>query len=296
MHVIRRDVVEQALVVGHQHTGIVGREQCIHAASNKAQRINVQTRIRFIKDGELGFEYRHLQDFIALFFAARETIVHAAIEKALVHLQQLHLFAHVVVEFQRIEFILAARALHGVIGQTQETTIGLTRNFHGILKTQEQTGARALLGEELKIPDIDTIWCGTEWGRKEAMARLDQSILRDAFDARPLFSRKSSARLGADMSVEERERLLTRMKCRGETLVLQEISPLGLAPVFEELVFRGFLFPLVAEYAGPWAAILLTAIPFALLHGAQYSWAWQQIIIIGIAGFVFGLEIGRAHV
>jgi uncharacterized alpha-E superfamily protein len=93
--------------------------------------------------------------------------------------------------------------------------------------------ARALLGEELKIPDIDTIWCGTEWGRKEALARLDHSILRDAFDARPLFSRKSSARLGADISKEERERLLTRMRCRGETLVLQEISPLGLAPVFE---------------------------------------------------------------
>lgn len=93
--------------------------------------------------------------------------------------------------------------------------------------------ARALLGEELKIPDIDTIWCGTQWGRKEAMARLDQSILRDAFDARPLFSRKSSARLSADMSREEREHLLTRMRCRGETLVLQEISPLGVAPVFE---------------------------------------------------------------
>ena len=31
--------------------------------------------------------------------------------------------------------------------------------------------ARALLGEELKIADIATIWCGTEWGRKEALAR-----------------------------------------------------------------------------------------------------------------------------
>ncbi|HEX2759669.1 MAG TPA: circularly permuted type 2 ATP-grasp protein, partial [Rhizomicrobium sp.] len=45
---------------------------------------------------------------------------------------------------------------------------------------------QALLGEDLKIPDIATIWCGTEWGRKEALARLDSCILRDAFDARPL--------------------------------------------------------------------------------------------------------------
>ncbi|MBA2588746.1 MAG: circularly permuted type 2 ATP-grasp protein [Alphaproteobacteria bacterium] len=93
--------------------------------------------------------------------------------------------------------------------------------------------SHALLGEELKIPDIATIWCGTDWGRKEAIARMDQCILRDAFDARPLFSRKSSARLGADLSGEDRERVIARLKQRGETMVLQEISPLGVAPVFE---------------------------------------------------------------
>ncbi len=93
--------------------------------------------------------------------------------------------------------------------------------------------SRTLLGEDLKIPDIATVWCGTEWGRKEALARIGQSVLRDAFDARPLFSRNSSARLGADMSANERERILARLDRRGETLVLQEISPLGLAPVFE---------------------------------------------------------------
>jgi len=92
---------------------------------------------------------------------------------------------------------------------------------------------QALLGEDLKIPDIATIWCGTEWGRKEALARIDQSILRDAFDARPLFSRRSSARLGSDLSAAEREQAIARLKQRGETMVLQEISPLGVAPVFE---------------------------------------------------------------
>src|SRR6201992_899827 len=63
--------------------------------------------------------------------------------------------------------------------------------------------ARALLSEDLKIPDIDTIWCGTEWGRKEALGRLDHAILRDAFDARPMVSRRSSARLGTDMSAAD---------------------------------------------------------------------------------------------
>jgi uncharacterized circularly permuted ATP-grasp superfamily protein/uncharacterized alpha-E superfamily protein len=91
----------------------------------------------------------------------------------------------------------------------------------------------AMLGEELKIPDIATIWCGTEWGRKAAMARLDNAMLRNAFDARPLFSRNSSARLGSDLSKEDRERAITNLNRRGETMVLQEISPLGMAPVFE---------------------------------------------------------------
>ena len=93
--------------------------------------------------------------------------------------------------------------------------------------------SRALLGEDLKIPDISTIWCGTEWGRKEALARLDNCILRDAFEARPLFSRNSSARLGMDLQGEERVRALAKLRHRGETMVLQEISPLGMAPVFE---------------------------------------------------------------
>jgi uncharacterized circularly permuted ATP-grasp superfamily protein/uncharacterized alpha-E superfamily protein len=98
--------------------------------------------------------------------------------------------------------------------------------------------ARAVLGEDLKIPDIATIWCGTEWGRKAALARLGTGVLRDAFDARPLFSRNSSARLGHEMSAPERERAAARIAQRGETLVVQDFAPLGLAPVYENGAFR----------------------------------------------------------
>lgn len=93
--------------------------------------------------------------------------------------------------------------------------------------------ARAVLGEELRIPDIPTVWCGTEWGRKEALSRLDRVIVRDAFDARPLFSRASSARLGSDLTAAERAGLAERLSRRGATVVTQDIAPLGLAPVYE---------------------------------------------------------------
>jgi uncharacterized protein len=59
-------------------------------------------------------------------------------------------------------------------------------------------------------------------------------------------------------------------------------------PVFEELLFRGFLFPLLARSVGPWLGILLAATPFALVHGSQYHWSWQHLTVVGLAGAVFG--------
>ena len=60
---------------------------------------------------------------------------------------------------------------------------------------------RALLGEDLKIPDIATVWCGTEWGRKEALARhQDLHPARCLRCAAAVLAQFQSARLGADLS------------------------------------------------------------------------------------------------
>ncbi len=59
-------------------------------------------------------------------------------------------------------------------------------------------------------------------------------------------------------------------------------------PIYEELFFRGFLYPLLEKTFGAVGGIVLSAIPFALLHGAQNQWAWQQIVLVGVAGLVFG--------
>ena len=93
--------------------------------------------------------------------------------------------------------------------------------------------ARALLGEDLAIPDIPTVWCGTEWGRAEAQARLRDVVVRDTFDARQLFWRGSSARLGAELTAGDATALAGRMERRGATFVVQDIASLGLAPVYE---------------------------------------------------------------
>jgi uncharacterized circularly permuted ATP-grasp superfamily protein/uncharacterized alpha-E superfamily protein len=97
--------------------------------------------------------------------------------------------------------------------------------------------ARALIGEELLVPDVPTVWCGTAWGRAEALARLRNGIVRDAFDARPLFSRGSSARLGGDLDDDETAALAADLQRRGAAVVVQNVVPLGLAPTFDDGAF-----------------------------------------------------------
>lgn len=72
------------------------------------------------------------------------------------------------------------------------------------------------------------------------------------------------------------------------SIVLVGFSAVALAPVCEELAFRGFLQPLLQQSAGAWAAILLTALPFALMHGFQYAWNWQRLLLLLVAGSAFG--------
>jgi membrane protease YdiL (CAAX protease family) len=74
---------------------------------------------------------------------------------------------------------------------------------------------------------------------------------------------------------------------RGSLVLVVSFGVLA-APFFEELFFRGFLFPLLGRSWGHWLGIVATAIPFGLLHGAQNHWIWQQVALITLAGIVFG--------
>lgn len=67
------------------------------------------------------------------------------------------------------------------------------------------------------------------------------------------------------------------------------------APFFEELFFRGFLQPLFSRTLGVVAGILVTAVLFGSLHAPEYSWAWQYVLAISLAGVVFGWVRARAN-
>jgi hypothetical protein len=72
------------------------------------------------------------------------------------------------------------------------------------------------------------------------------------------------------------------------SFILLALMAVILAPIFEELFFRGFLQPLLSRTFGVVAGILITAALFGGLHAPEYSWAWQYAFCVSLAGVVFG--------
>ena len=70
------------------------------------------------------------------------------------------------------------------------------------------------------------------------------------------------------------------------------ILSITLAPLMEELFFRGFLYPVLARRLGLPIAVVLTALGFAALHGAQLQFSWGPVLVIFLVGVV--LTVVRA--
>ena len=56
------------------------------------------------------------------------------------------------------------------------------------------------------------------------------------------------------------------------------------APLFEELFFRGFLYPAVARRLGMVPSILITALLFASIHAMQLSYSWGPLLVMFLVG------------
>ena len=64
------------------------------------------------------------------------------------------------------------------------------------------------------------------------------------------------------------------------------------APLLEELFFRGFLYPVLVRRLGVVLAVLLTALGFGLIHAPQLGRAWAPVLVVFLVGLV--LTITRA--
>jgi len=67
---------------------------------------------------------------------------------------------------------------------------------------------------------------------------------------------------------------------------LTAVFAVTLGPLMEELFFRGFLYPVIARRLGAIGGILLTALPFGLVHFIQYGNSWGAVLIIFLVGVV----------
>ncbi len=64
------------------------------------------------------------------------------------------------------------------------------------------------------------------------------------------------------------------------------IFGITLAPLMEELYFRGFLYPVLERSIGLPAAVFITAVAFAALHSSQLSNSWGPVLVIFLVGMV----------
>lgn len=89
-----------------------------------------------------------------------------------------------------------------------------------------------------------------------------------------------------------------------ENAVLLMCMAVLVAPLVEETVFRGYLYPLLARFAygvsrhfgmdpsralrvGISTSVLLTGALFGLMHGAQLGWSWEVVALLILVGIVF---------
>lgn len=95
---------------------------------------------------------------------------------------------------------------------------------------------------------------------------------------------KSSAKMPIEQFFQDRR----------SALLLMSLGVL-LAPVLEETVFRGYIYPVVARSFGVTAGILVTGTLFGLLHASQLWGGWAQIALLILVGIVFTYARARTQ-
>ena len=70
------------------------------------------------------------------------------------------------------------------------------------------------------------------------------------------------------------------------SVVLFGVMGVLIAPLVEETIFRGFLYPVIARRLGISAGVVVTGMLFGLMHAAQLGEAWGQIGLLILVGIV----------
>ena len=71
--------------------------------------------------------------------------------------------------------------------------------------------------------------------------------------------------------------------------VVMAVFGVSLGPVVEELLFRGFLQPVLTDSFGALPGIFATSVLFGAMHLGQNAYIWQSGVLITVVGFVLGV-------
>ncbi|HEY5029863.1 MAG TPA: CPBP family intramembrane glutamic endopeptidase [Candidatus Angelobacter sp.] len=88
--------------------------------------------------------------------------------------------------------------------------------------------------------------------------------------------------------------IMEYFKDRPSALLLGAFGIL-VAPLMEELLFRGFLYPALARWMGAAASVIITASAFTLLHGAQLGYSWAPLLLIFVVGLALTVTRMRTN-
>ncbi|HVL73197.1 MAG TPA: circularly permuted type 2 ATP-grasp protein [Beijerinckiaceae bacterium] len=108
----------------------------------------------------------------------------------------------------------------------------------GVIESRSLLGflpvlCRQLLGEDLRLPNIATWWCGEPGARKAAAARLRELAFEPAYRAAGSGPSGNGGLLGPELDRAGRARLAGLLEARGIDWVAQEIVRLSTTPVWE---------------------------------------------------------------
>jgi membrane protease YdiL (CAAX protease family) len=101
--------------------------------------------------------------------------------------------------------------------------------------------------------------------------------------------------IGAVLHPPEIELPFQQMLGSNATTISLGIVVVILGPLCEELAFRGFLMPLLVRSLGTAIGIVITGLIFGSMHGYEYQWSWQYVLLISLAGCVFGWAKYKTH-
>jgi uncharacterized circularly permuted ATP-grasp superfamily protein/uncharacterized alpha-E superfamily protein len=109
----------------------------------------------------------------------------------------------------------------------------------GVLESKALLGflpklCRRLLGEELKMPNVATWWCGQASERALVERNIETLAIAPAFNSHGADGKSSRPRLMSDLSPDERAAFMARLNDRPGDFVGQEVVRLSTTPVLRD--------------------------------------------------------------